>query len=111
MLACWFGFWSSIRCPWLVFQNWWAQASEVGARSQARQVPVDQCHVGLPAGGGFEQAGGGRAVADDLNAGFVAQEQTDGRTDMGIIVGEKQFQRVFRMHLAGVVKPPPGGEF
>ncbi len=29
-LAVWFGFWSAFRCPWLMFQNWWAQASEVG---------------------------------------------------------------------------------
>jgi 4-amino-4-deoxy-L-arabinose transferase-like glycosyltransferase len=30
-MAGWFGFWSAIRCPWLVFQNWWSQASEVGS--------------------------------------------------------------------------------
>jgi 4-amino-4-deoxy-L-arabinose transferase-like glycosyltransferase len=30
-VAAWFGFWSAIRCPWVLFQNWWSQASEVGA--------------------------------------------------------------------------------
>jgi 4-amino-4-deoxy-L-arabinose transferase-like glycosyltransferase len=30
-VAAWFGFWSAIRCPWTIFQSWWAQASEVGS--------------------------------------------------------------------------------
>jgi 4-amino-4-deoxy-L-arabinose transferase-like glycosyltransferase len=30
VVACWFGFWSSIRCPWIQAQKWWFRASEVG---------------------------------------------------------------------------------
>lgn len=36
--AWWFGFWSSIRCPWVVCRNWWAKASEVGAEEAEDSV-------------------------------------------------------------------------